>query len=100
MFLTTFQTPSFARAVSLFNGQAYIADHAAGLHVINYQAFDTGDTPPTGSMSTSVQGDVVTEGSRIIIQAEVEDDVQVRNVEFFATGDRLWPAPKKLIQVL
>ncbi len=39
-FLTTLQTPGTARAVSIYNGLAYVADSEAGLLVINYLAYD------------------------------------------------------------
>lgn len=85
-FLTTFPTPGIARAVTLFNGQAFVADGTSGLQKVNYKAFDTGTTPPTGSMTSNVVGSVVTEGRRIVLSAGVADDVQIRNVEFFVDG--------------
>jgi len=45
-FETEFPTSGVARAVSIYNGLAYIADHNAGLQVINYLAFDSGNSPP------------------------------------------------------
>jgi len=98
-FLTQFPTPGIARAVTLFDGQAFVADDTAGLQVVNYLAFDTGGTPPnvppgaTGLAAlidaTSVTAGDVSEGKRIVIQARVEDDVQIRNVEFFFNGTRI-----------
>lgn len=46
-FLTLFEIPGCAWTVSLFNGQAYVADTSHGLQVINDLAFDTGSVPPT-----------------------------------------------------
>lgn len=88
----TLFTPGIARAVSLYNGMAYVADSASGLQVINYLAFDSGGLSPTGRLTTSITGiatnGTLSEGSRIILRAEVADDVMVRNVEFRVNGVR------------
>ncbi len=49
-FITTFQTPGVARAVSIYNALAYVADHDRGLQVINYRDFDRLGVPPQVSM--------------------------------------------------
>src|SRR6185369_7778565 len=51
-FITTLQTPGVARAVSIYNGLAYVAD-STSLQVMNYLAFDTGTNPPTISLTAS-----------------------------------------------
>lgn len=87
-FLTQFDTPGIARAVTLYNGLAYVADHNMGLSVINYQPPDTAKKAPTGTLEQSVTGQV-TIGGFVVLRAAVQDDVQVRNVEFFANGQRV-----------
>lgn len=87
-FLTQFDTPGIARAVTLYNGLAYVADHNMGLSVINYQPPDTAKRAPTGTLEQSVTGQV-TIGGFVVLRAAVQDDVQVRNVEFFANGQRV-----------
>ena len=39
--VTIFATPGSARAVALFNGLAYVADHDRGLQIINYVSRDS-----------------------------------------------------------
>ncbi|MCB1127609.1 MAG: hypothetical protein KDM81_14035, partial [Verrucomicrobiae bacterium] len=87
-FVTEFETPGIATAVSLFNGMAYVADGPAGLQVINYLPFDTGDTPPTVQIVSPSNGDTVTEGSSIPIRVDAFDDVQVARVELTLDGRR------------
>jgi len=85
-FLTEFETPGVARSVSIYNGIGYVADNAAGLHVINYLAFDSAGQPPSVSIAAPLDGASVEAGSSLLVQASVEDDVQVRNVEFYVDG--------------
>ncbi|MCI0536021.1 MAG: Ig-like domain-containing protein [Verrucomicrobiales bacterium] len=90
-FVTRFPTPAPTKAVSLFNGLAYVAAGASGMHVINYLAFDTKGQPPSISLSTSFalntpNSGMAEEGKLARITANVEDDVQVRNVEFYIDG--------------
>lgn len=87
-FLTLFETPGIARAVSLYNGLAYVADHSMGMSVINFSPPDTSRAAPTGTLEQSVTGEV-TIGGFVVLRAAVQDDVQVRNVEFFANGQRI-----------
>jgi len=54
VFITTLPTPGLARAVTIFNGIAYVADGPAGLSVINYLAPDTQGKPPSISLATSL----------------------------------------------
>ncbi len=89
-FQTTFATPGIANAISIHNGLAYVADGTAGLEVINYLAYDNLRRPPTISLSASfsITDDtaLVEEGKLARLTAEVTDDVQVRNVEFYVDG--------------
>ena len=87
-FLTEFVTPSFARAVSIYNGIGYLADHAAGLQVVNYLPFDDKGIAPTVTISSNIEGSAE-EGKRFRLSALVEDDTQVRNVEFYIDGERV-----------
>ncbi len=88
-FIAEFATPGIARAVSIFNGIAYVADHSSGLQVINYLAYDASGVPPLIGLSTNLNFTAVEEGKVMRVTAEVEDDVQVRNVEFFVEGVKL-----------
>lgn len=81
VFLTLFQTPGAAFAVAIYNGLAYVADYEAGMHVVNYLAYDSQGVPPVLSFTTNIPGLQVEEGSRFLVDAAVGDDVQVRNVE-------------------
>ena len=81
----TFETPGLATAVSIFNGILYVADGDAGLTVINYLAYDVEGQAPTISLAASfpLEPPQVEEGKSVRISANVTDDVQVRNVEFY-----------------
>jgi hypothetical protein len=87
-FLTTLVTPGLARAVSIYNGLAYVADSGSGMQVINYLAADTQRRPPTVSLaaSFSLSPPEVEETKSVRVTATVTDDVQVRNVEFYVDG--------------
>ncbi len=97
-FLTTITTPGVARSVSLFNGLAYVSDTNNGLHVINYLSYDTaGNAPSVGLetnfiISTDADGNLegfAEEGKLMRFTAEVTDDVQVRNVEFYVDDQKV-----------
>ncbi len=90
-FITEFPTPGLARAVALYNGLAYVADSDSGLQVVNYLASDIQGQPPTISLSSnfSLQPPSAEEGKLMRITANVQDDVQVRNVEFYIDGVRV-----------
>lgn len=92
-YLTTFVTPGIARAASIFNGLAYVADGPAGLEVINYLAYDAQGKPPTIQLATSIPNQAgvarIEEGKPVRLTADVTDDVQVRNVEFYVDGERV-----------
>ncbi|MDA0349584.1 MAG: Ig-like domain-containing protein, partial [Verrucomicrobia bacterium] len=78
--------PSFRKAFrtgSIYNGIGYVADHTAGLHVVNYLAFDSLGQPPTVTIVEPEDGASIEEGSLFLVRVDVQDDVQVRNVEFY-----------------
>jgi hypothetical protein len=85
-FIVRFDTPGVARSVTIFKGFGYVADHDAGLQVVNYLAFDATGIPPGISLSTSATGNSIEEGRLMRLTANVTDNVQVRDVEFFVDG--------------
>jgi len=87
-FITSFDTPGAARALAIYNGLAYVADQA-GMQVINYLAYDSQGVPPTIALASNVPGNDVAEGRLVRVTADVSDDVQVRNVEFYLDGKRI-----------
>lgn len=88
-FLGSIDSPGTARAVSIYNGLAYVPDGANGLQVINYLAFDTAGQAPALTLSTSFPEWNAEEGKLERVTALVEDDEQVRNVQFFIDGRRV-----------
>jgi predicted secreted protein len=87
-FMTSFDTPGAARALAIYNGLAYVADQA-GMQVVNYLAYDSQGVPPTIALTSNVAGNEVAEGGLVRVTADVSDDVQVRNVEFYLDGNRI-----------
>jgi len=87
-FITTFVTPGIAYAVSIYNGIAYVAAGTNGLEVVNYLAYDNKGIPPTINLSASfgLSPALAEEGSLAWVSANVSDDIQVRNVEFYLDG--------------
>ncbi len=83
------RTPGAARAASIYNGLAYVADGFAGLQIVNFLASDIGAVPPTISLRTSTTAGRAEEGQLLRLTAAVADDVLVRAVEFFVDGERL-----------
>ncbi len=85
VFITQYQTPGIARAVSIYNGLIYVADDTAGMQVINYLSYDTAGNPPSITLSASflLSPAEAEEGKRVRVTANVNDDVQVRNMEFY-----------------
>ena len=65
-----------------------MADGAAGLQVLNYVPYAARKQPPTGQLAICVTNDVSAHGY-VVVRAEVEDDVQVPNLEFFLNGGLL-----------
>jgi hypothetical protein len=93
-FVTQISLPLSPLDVTIASGIAYVADGSGGLQVVNYESFDTKGQPPTATVTVSpsvdqdpsTPGIQVLEGSTIPIQAQVSDDVQVRNVELLVDG--------------
>ncbi|MCG3196502.1 MAG: hypothetical protein GHCLOJNM_00978 [bacterium] len=85
-FLTTFETPGIARAVSIYNGLAYAADHNNGMQVINYIPYDSQGQPPVIQLLDAPS--LVEEGMPYRVSVNVTDDIQVRNVEFHVDGNK------------
>lgn len=88
-FINQIVTPGNTSAVSIFNGLAYAADGASGMQVVNYTAYDSQHTSPTISLVTNLAGNSVEEGQDFRVTANVTDDVQVRNVEFYKDGVKI-----------
>ena len=88
-FQSSFPTPGRALALAIYNGLAYVADEEAGLQVLNYRSQDLGTVAPMGNLSLVPTGTEAIEGAIIALRANVTDDVQMRNVEFFANGQRI-----------
>ena len=92
-FITRFDTPGFVNDVAIASGIAYVADGSSGLQVINYRPFDNQGQAPTVTISTTADVDPNTdgiqvfEGENIFIQANILDDVQVRNAELLVNGE-------------
>ena len=87
-FLTQFSLPTAPYATAIASGIAFIADGSSGIQVVNYLPFDNQSQAPTLSINSNVadldpntDGVQILEGTTIPIQANVRDDVQVRNVE-------------------
>ncbi|MDC3379361.1 Ig-like domain-containing protein, partial [Planctomycetota bacterium] len=87
-FITTIATPGDAQAVSIYNGIAYVADGNAGVQVINYLAFDALGNAPSVSLETNFGTVQSEEGKLVRVSALVNDDVQVRNVEWYLDGQK------------
>ncbi|MBT7587828.1 MAG: hypothetical protein HN558_20105, partial [Gemmatimonadetes bacterium] len=89
-FETRFPTPGNAGSVSIYNGLAYVADGNNGLQVVNYRAYDIKGNKPSLQVSTNDTNGTVEEASLLTIRAFVEDDIQVKNVDFFVDDERVY----------
>ena len=85
--------PNPPAGIALASGIAFVADGSAGLQVVNYLPFDNRGVAPTVTISTSAgdadpaaPGVQVIEGATIPVLADVQDDVQARNVELLVNG--------------
>ena len=96
--VTTFPTPGHTRAVSIFNGRAYVADDTAGLQVVNYLPYDAKGVPTTIVLATSFPTNGVEESKLARVDGAVGDDVQVRNVEFYLDGEKVFTAAAFLFE--
>lgn len=88
-FLAELPTPGVARSVAIYNGLGYVADHLNGLQVVNYRPYDALGVAPTIRLGTGFASGAAEEGKLLRMTAEVTDDVQVRNVEFYVDGLRV-----------
>lgn len=93
-FDTTYETLGLASSVTIYNGRGYVADSERGLQVVNYLAFDRfGNAPEidieTNAVPNPEEGNRLEfeEGKLIDIHADVTDDVQVRNVQFYINNE-------------
>jgi hypothetical protein len=86
--LVQFQTPGIARALSIYNGIAYVADGEAGMQVISYLSYDRQAMPPTVALTSNFAPGVAEESALMRVTAAVTDDVQVRNVELYIDGKK------------
>src|SRR2546425_684970 len=87
--------PAGAGKVFVGNGIAFVADGTAGLQVVNYRAFDNQGVPPTIALNASFQltsptNGLTEEAKRARVTAIVTDDVQVRDVEFYVDGAKVF----------
>jgi hypothetical protein len=89
VFLAAYPTPDVARAVSIFDGLAHVADQDGGLQVVNYLPSDTNGVPPALSMTLVPSQAQYEEGSILLVSASVTDDVQVRNLELLLDGQKV-----------
>ncbi len=87
VFVTTYPTPGTAQAVTIYNGLGYVANGNSGLQVVNYLAYDALGIRPDVSLNVAPNQVQHEEGSVILVQATVTDDVQVRNVELLVDGE-------------
>jgi hypothetical protein len=85
--IATLPTAGIAQSLALFNGRAYVADGANGLLVLNYLATELGTTPPTVAVRVGTGNGPVESGKFVTASAAANDDVQVRNVEFYLDGE-------------
>lgn len=90
-FVGTLATPGLAAALTFHRGMALVADGAAGLTVLNYQARDTGVNPPSVQVRARFGQNVpgAESGARFTLVADASDDQGVRNVEFYVNDQRV-----------
>jgi len=86
-FITSWEMPGIPHNAAIAAGMGYVAVGNAGLAVVNYAPFDIDGVPPSGVLYTTATSGVVVAGSRQFVCALVEDDVQVRDVDFFLNGE-------------
>lgn len=97
-FIATFPTPGLSHSLALYRGFAFVADGAAGLQVVNFLSPDTAGVPPTLTLAAEFPLDPprIESGQRGMLTALAQDDVMVRQVDFymdgvFAATDSTWP---------
>ncbi|MEM7263285.1 MAG: Ig-like domain-containing protein, partial [Planctomycetota bacterium] len=81
------ETPGWSRAIATYGGLAYVADGPSGLQVVRFRVRDTGDVPPTISLTSGGGLDLdqrtAESGREVFVNAIVGDDVQVASVELW-----------------
>lgn len=84
-FQAVFETPGDSQSVLIHQGLAWVADARAGLQVVNYLSRDTLGRAPGIRLqpSFSVNPPQAEESRDVLVVANVEDDIQVREVEFY-----------------
>jgi len=82
-FLTEWDTPGGALAVTIDHGLAYVADESAGVQVVNFQATDTARITPTVTLATNFSTGTFEAATEMRLTAQATDDVQIRDVEFY-----------------
>ncbi len=92
-FVTRFRLPGAPGDVEIANGQAYVADGAAGLQIVSYKALDTAGVAPTvaivrlpATIDPQAPGLELYEGQPFALGVSVTDDVQVARVELLVNG--------------
>lgn len=89
-FVATLITPGFARSVLSRRGLIQVADHQAGLQVLNVQGPDRAGVRPTLGIRLADDGTSTEPGRWVEWVADAADDVAVREVEFFVNGARVY----------
>lgn len=90
-FITSHPMPASTVTVASHLGRAYVGATTAGLQVLNYLPQDTGTNAPTIRLVPTfpLSPPTIEAGSFEVVAAEVTDDVQVREVEFYLDGSRV-----------
>src|SRR5205085_9026247 len=85
--------PAPPNGIALASGIAFVADGLAGLQIVNYLPFDTQGKAPTiknnlqsADIDPNQPGIQVYEGSKLTIQSDIRDDVQVANAQLLVNG--------------
>jgi hypothetical protein len=94
-FLTRINPSADPFSVAIGAGLAFVAGGSAGLQVVNYRSFDNLGVPPTITLTNSFvmltpTNGLAEEGKLVRVSVRVTDDVQVRNVEFYVDGARVF----------
>ena len=88
-FLSEYETPGMPTAIAIAKGLAYVADSDAGVQVINYQAADTAGITPTVTLASNFSPGRFQPGAEMRLTAIAQDDVQIRDVEFYLNRELL-----------
>ncbi len=88
--ITIFPTPGHAQAVAIWKGLGYVADLEAGLQVINYLPYDNKGIAPQIALVPHFDTNGIPAASHVSVGAHATDDVQVRAVEFYVNGVKVF----------